>query len=108
MHNPARQHKCFAEPGFAPNVDFNQKMKETNMNKTFNRDVLTSQWTQIRSQVKQNWSKLTDSDLDRISGRFEELVKLVQERYGHTREKAEKEVTHFIEQFTMREPHSVR
>ncbi len=67
------------------------------MNVTFNRDVLAGKWTQIRGKVKQTWGKLTDNDLDRISGRFEELAGLVQERYGYTREKAEKEVTHFIE-----------
>ena len=68
------------------------------MNVTFNRDVLTGNWTQLRGKVKQTWGKLTDNDLERISGRFEELVGLVQERYGYARDKAEKEVTHFIEQ----------
>jgi len=72
-------------------------MKETNMNVTFNRDVLTGNWKQIRGKVKQTWGKLTDNDLTRIEGRFEELAGLVQERYGYTREKAEKEVTDFIE-----------
>ena len=71
------------------------------MNVTFNRDVLTGKWTQLRGKVKQTWGKLTDNDLDRITGRFEELVGLVQERYGYTRDKAEKEVTHFIEQVNM-------
>jgi len=67
------------------------------MNVTFNRDVLTGNWKQIRGKVKQTWGKLTDNDLTRIEGRFEELAGLVQERYGYTREKAEKEVTDFIE-----------
>jgi len=72
-------------------------MKETNMNVTFNRDVLTGNWKQIRGKVKQTWGKLTDNDLTRIEGSFDELAGLVQERYGYTREKAEKEVTDFIE-----------
>lgn len=69
-----------------------------------NRDILAGKWLQVRGQVKQTWGKLTDNDLDRISGRFDELVGLVQERYGYARDKAEKEVTHFIEQYTMKEP----
>jgi uncharacterized protein YjbJ (UPF0337 family) len=68
------------------------------MNVTFNRDVLTGNWKQIRGKAKQTWSKLTDSDLDRISGRFDELAGLVQQRYGYTKDQAEKEVTRFIEQ----------
>ena len=67
------------------------------MNVTFNRDVLTGNWKQIRGKVKQTWGKLTDNDLTRIEGSFDELAGLVQERYGYTREKAEKEVTDFIE-----------
>jgi uncharacterized protein YjbJ (UPF0337 family) len=72
------------------------------MNVTFNRDVLTGNWKQMRGKVKQTWGKLTDNDLTRIEGRFDELAGLVQERYGYTREKAEKEVTDFIEKMNPR------
>jgi uncharacterized protein YjbJ (UPF0337 family) len=77
-------------------------MKETNMNVTFNRDVLTGNWKQMQGKVKQTWGKLTDNDLTRINGRFDELTGLVQERYGYSREKAEREVTDFIEKMNPR------
>ena len=69
-----------------------------------NRDILTGKWMQVRGQVKQTWGKLTDNDLDRISGRYDEIVGLLQERYGYARDKAEKEVTHFFEQYETKEP----
>ena len=69
-----------------------------------NRDILAGKWLQVRGQVKQNWGKFTDNDLDLISGRYDEIVGLLQERYGYARDKAEKEVTHFIEQYSMKEP----
>ncbi|MBI2332622.1 MAG: CsbD family protein [Chloroflexi bacterium] len=72
------------------------------MNVTFNRDVLAGQWKQVRGKAKQTWGKLTDNDLDRISGRFEELAGLIQQRYGYTKEKAEQEVEHFIEKIHMK------
>ena len=72
------------------------------MNVTFNQDVLTGKWKQVRGKAKQFWGKLTDNDLDRISGRFDELVGLVQERYGHTREQAQKEVERFIDQVNLK------
>jgi uncharacterized protein YjbJ (UPF0337 family) len=75
------------------------------MNVSFNQDVLTGQWKQVRSQAKQTWGKLTDKDLDRITGRFEELVGLVQERYGYTRQQSESEVTRFIEKTEMDKKH---
>ena len=72
------------------------------MNVTFNRDVLTGNWKQMQGKVKQTWGKFTDDDLTRINGRFDELSGLVQERYGYSKEKAEKEVTDFIEKMNPR------
>ena len=69
------------------------------MNVTFNQDVLAEKWKQARGKVKQWWGKLTDNDLDRISGQVDQLVGIVQERYGYTREQAEREVAKFMEQF---------
>ena len=72
------------------------------MNVTFNQDVLIGKWKQVRGKVKKTWGRLTDNDLDRISGSFEELAGLVQERYGYTRDQAENEVTNFIERIGMK------
>jgi uncharacterized protein YjbJ (UPF0337 family) len=72
------------------------------MNVTFNRDVLTGKWKQVRGRAKQTWGKLTDNDLQRISGHFDELAGLVQEKYGYTREQAEREVHQFIERLDMK------
>lgn len=53
---------------------------------------MQGKWKQLRGNVKQWWGKLTDDDLDRIDGRRDELIGLVQERYGYAREKARAEV----------------
>jgi uncharacterized protein YjbJ (UPF0337 family) len=42
--------------------------------------------------AKENWSKLTDDDLQEISGKREQLVGKIQETYGLTRREAEKQV----------------
>ena len=57
-----------------------------------NNDVFTGQWTQLRGSLKSWWGRLTDDDLDRIGGQKDRLVGLVQEKYGQTREQAEREV----------------
>ena len=56
----------------------------------------------MRGKAKETWGKLTDNDLDRINGRFEELAGLIQQRCGYDREKAKKEVTNFIEKINMK------
>jgi uncharacterized protein YjbJ (UPF0337 family) len=60
-----------------------------------NDDIFEGKWKQLKGQVKQAWGKLTDDDLDRISGKRDELVGLIQERYGWERNKAQEAVDDF-------------
>ncbi len=60
-----------------------------------NRDVLKGKWMQIRGDVKRQWGKLTDDDLTRIDGDRDKLMGTLQERYGYSREQAEREVDRF-------------
>jgi uncharacterized protein YjbJ (UPF0337 family) len=39
-------------------------------------------WKQVKGKVKEQWGKLTDDDLDVISGRRDQLEGKIQERYG--------------------------
>ena len=64
-----------------------------------NDDVFTGQWTQMRGSLKSWWGRLTDDDLDRIGGQKERLVGLVQEKYGRTREEAEREVEQRLREY---------
>jgi uncharacterized protein YjbJ (UPF0337 family) len=61
-----------------------------------NMHLLEAKWKQLRGKAKQKWGDLTDDDLDRIEGRYEELVGLVQEKYNRTRQEAEQEVREFV------------
>jgi uncharacterized protein YjbJ (UPF0337 family) len=66
------------------------------MNVKINQDILEGKWKQVKGQVKQQWGRLTDNQLDRINGRSEELVGLLQESYGYTQAQAQKEVDDFV------------
>jgi uncharacterized protein YjbJ (UPF0337 family) len=73
------------------------------MSVTMNKDVLQGKWKQVRGKVKQQWGRLTDDQLDQISGYYDELTGLIQDKYGYTREKAQQEVDAFISKWE-REP----
>lgn len=60
------------------------------------RNILEGKWKQLKGQVQQQWGDLTNDDLDRISGKREELVGLIQEKYGYAQAKAEREVDAFL------------
>lgn len=57
-----------------------------------NRDVFVGKWTQVRGEAKVWWGKLTDDDLDKVAGRFEMFIGLLQEKYGYSRAHAEEEI----------------
>lgn len=46
---------------------------------------LQKNWSEMRGRISDWWSKLTDDDLDMIDGDQEQLIAVLQERYGYTR-----------------------
>ena len=58
-----------------------------------NEDILEGKWKQVKGNVRNWWGKLTDDDLDRIAGKSEKMVGVLQERYGWTKERANEELT---------------
>ena len=63
-----------------------------------NKDILQGKWHQLKGDVKARWGKLTDDDIDLVSGSAEKLVGVIQERYGYARDQAEREVREFSTQ----------
>jgi uncharacterized protein YjbJ (UPF0337 family) len=61
-----------------------------------NTDILNGKWLQLKGRVREQWGKLTDDDVDRISGNTEQLVGKVQERYGYAKDRARAEVDAFL------------
>lgn len=57
-----------------------------------NKDIFEGKWKQLRGQVKEWWGELTDDDLERVDGKADQFVGLLQEKYGYTREYAEAEI----------------
>jgi len=69
-----------------------------------NWDQVEGKWKQMRGAVKQKWGKLTDSDLDTISGGRDQFVGRLQERYGIAREQAQKEADEWLSAYKETEP----
>ncbi len=54
------------------------------------KDVLKSEWGELKGRIRKRWGRLTTDDLDQIEGDREVLVGKLQERYGRTREQVER------------------
>jgi len=63
-----------------------------------NEDRIKGKWKQLIGRIKKQWGKLTDDDMTRMEGSREELLGKIQERYGITKEQAEKQIREFESQ----------
>ncbi len=62
-----------------------------------NNDIVAGKWKQLKGKAKAAWGDLTDDELTRTEGNAERLAGLVQERYGKTREDAQREEREFFD-----------
>lgn len=60
------------------------------------KNILMSQWHVLKGQVRQRWGKLTDDDMARLSGKMEDLVRALQQRYGYGKVQAEIEINRWL------------
>lgn len=61
-----------------------------------NQDLLSGKWPALKDRVKQQWSKLTDADMQQLSGTTAELAGVLQQRYGYGRAQAQMEINQWV------------
>ncbi|HXG16847.1 MAG TPA: CsbD family protein [Calidithermus sp.] len=57
-----------------------------------NQDIFAGKWKQLKGRAREWWGRLTDDEIDQVEGNAERLAGLLQERYGYSREEAEREI----------------
>jgi uncharacterized protein YjbJ (UPF0337 family) len=60
-----------------------------------NKDIIKGKWNQVKGRLKTQWGKLTDDDVKQIEGNLDIAAGRLQERYGYTKEEAEKKWNEF-------------
>lgn len=58
-----------------------------------NWDVIEVNWKEFKGNVKQQWSKLTDDQLEVIAGKREHLAGKIQVMYGIGKDEAEHQLS---------------
>jgi uncharacterized protein YjbJ (UPF0337 family) len=57
-----------------------------------NWDQIEGKWKELSGKAQQQWGELTDSDIQEAKGDRRELAGKIQNRYGVTKEEAERQV----------------
>ena len=60
-----------------------------------NWEQVKGNWHQVKGSIKAGWGRLTDDELEEVAGEQEKLLGLIQERYGVTREEAQRQIERF-------------
>jgi uncharacterized protein YjbJ (UPF0337 family) len=66
---------------------------------SMNPETLKGKWKEIKGEIKVKWGKLTDDDIAQVEGREEQLLGLIQKKYGYSKDQAEEEYDKFIARF---------
>ena len=53
-------------------------------------------WSQLKGQLRSQWSKLTDDDLSNLQGKREQISGKIVERYGIAKEEADRQLDKWI------------
>jgi uncharacterized protein YjbJ (UPF0337 family) len=73
----------------APVFDWNAVLSTED---DMNWDQIEGNWKQMSGRVQKQWGKLTHDDLALVKGKQRELAGKIQERYGVTKEEAERQI----------------
>lgn len=57
-----------------------------------NWDIIEGKWKQLKGATKVKWGALTDDELDQIDGNKDKLAGKLQEKYGWTKDEADREI----------------
>jgi uncharacterized protein YjbJ (UPF0337 family) len=55
-------------------------------------DQVAGKWKQLTGDIRTRWGDLTDDELEMAAGQRDKFAGLIQERYGRTKEEANREI----------------
>ena len=60
---------------------------------------LQAKWNELKGEIRSQWGKLTDDDIERIAGNRDRLIGFVQERYGYVWDEARQMVDRYLDDY---------
>ncbi|MFU8797632.1 MAG: CsbD family protein [Gammaproteobacteria bacterium] len=60
------------------------------------KDIVQGSWDEIKGKIKKQWGKLTDDEILKMEGRYDELSGCLQRHYGYKESQARDEIAEFL------------
>jgi uncharacterized protein YjbJ (UPF0337 family) len=64
-----------------------------------NSSELQSKWQTLKGEIRSQWGKLSDDDIERIAANKDKLIGVVQERYGYVWDEARQTVDRYLDDY---------
>ncbi|RRH75770.1 CsbD family protein [Falsigemmobacter faecalis] len=61
-----------------------------------NWDQIEGRWKEFKGKARETWGDLTDDEYDRVAGKRDQMVGLMQKKYGDSKDAAEKRVDDWV------------
>lgn len=66
-----------------------------------NKQIFKGQWREIKGKLQEQWSKLSDDDLEKIKANNEEIYGILEKHYGYAKDEIKKSVKEFVNEIGM-------
>lgn len=64
---------------------------------SMNENIIKGKWLEIKGEVLKAWGRLNNDELDKTKGDINQIVGLIQQKYGDTQDKYNKKLNELIE-----------
>lgn len=64
-----------------------------------NEEILKGKWNEIKGELRSQWGRLTDDELERSKGNATSIAGLIQQRYGSKKEEVEGKLEKIVARF---------
>ena len=65
--------------------------------KIMNKHITNGKLRELKGMFKQQWGNLTDDDIAKLEGKEDQLIGLLQQKYGFSKDRAEKDIEKFVD-----------
>ena len=63
-----------------------------------NQQALKENWKEIKGKVREKWGDLTDDEMSRVQGNYEQLIGLIERKTGTTRAQIERFLSNVVDE----------
>ena len=65
-----------------------------------NEDTIKGKWNEIKGEIRTQWGKMTEDELEQSSGNMTSIAGLIQQRYGAKKEEVQEKLNNILAKFS--------